>query len=335
MIVRCGIHGFGTVGVGVAKVMQMHRVPLPVSVPFIVDSQGALIDPEGIDLPSAVRAKETADLRYASAEHFPGMGCVEAVEEVGCDVLIECTPTDIENGGTGLTAVRAALERGIHVVTANKGPLVVAYPDLVSLARREGVDLRFSATVCGAVPALEVVGSCLRSCRVVSVEGILNGCTNYILTRMEESGKKYTDILDEARALGIAERDPEFDVGGWDTAAKLVILTDLVYGKHMDIREIRRKGITDVTPEDVASAKRTGRRIKLVGYTDGRSASVRPRLVAVDSLLDVGGTRNIIVFNTDLAGEIAVSGRGAGQMETASSVMSDLIVVLSRISGKG
>jgi homoserine dehydrogenase len=330
MRLRVGIHGFGVVGRGVARALTLARWPFKPEVKFVLDSRGGVFDLKGLELEKARVAKESVGLDKGPGA-YRRANCVDAIREHEIDVLVECTPTDLETGGAGMRAVREALSRGVHVITANKGPLALAYPELLALASKHGAHLLYSATVGGAVPVIETARDALRACDVSKIEGILNGCTNYILSRMEETSRPYEEMLGEAKQMGIAETDPRFDVEGWDTSSKLVILSNVVFRRHINVKEIPRRGIEKVTPDDVAHANSRGKRIKLVGQITRERAEVAPRLIDIDSLLDVGGTRNIAVYTTDLAGEIAISGRGAGQMETASAMMSDFLALYDRL----
>ncbi|HLF07645.1 MAG TPA: homoserine dehydrogenase, partial [Thermoplasmata archaeon] len=331
MRLRVGIHGFGVVGRGVARALALTRWPFKPEVHFVLDSRGGVFDPHGLDLEKTRVAKESVGLERGPGQ-YKRTDCVQALRANEIDVLVECTPTDLDDGGAGMRAVREALSRGVSVITANKGPLALAYPELVAAANKQRTHLLFSATVGGAVPVIETARDALRACDVTKIEGILNGCTNFILSRMEETSRPYFDILDEAKQMGIAETDPRFDVEGWDTASKLVILSNVVFRRHINVKEIPRRGIEKVTPDDVAHANSRGKRVKLVGLLSRDRAEVAPRLIDIDSLLDVGGTRNIAVYSTDLAGEIAISGRGAGQMETASAIMSDFLALYDRLT---
>lgn len=244
------------------------------------------------------------------------------------DVLVELTPTDLKTGGEGLAHCRAALQSGMHVVTANKGPIVLAYPELMKIAKETGARLRFEATAGAAMPLMNLKEFCLRGDRVTRLEGILNGTSNYILTRMGEEGLEFTQALTEAQTLGYAEADPTADVGGHDAAAKVVILGNHYFDLGLTLDDVAVTGITEVTGEAVQLALKQGFVVRLVATVDREGhASVAPRLVPIASPLNVPGSLNVVRLYAENAGPVAVSGRGAGGKETAAAVLSDLIAV--------
>lgn len=252
----------------------------------------------------------------------------DLIKDGVADVLVELTPTDLKTGGEGLGHCRAALQKGMHVVTANKGPIVLAYPELVKIAKESGAGLRFEATAGAAMPLMNLKEFCLRGDRVTRLEGILNGTSNYILTRMGEEGLEFAQALTEAQTLGYAEADPTADVGGHDAAAKVVILGNHYFDLGLTLDDVAVTGITEVTGEAVQLAMKQGFVVRLVAAVDREGhASVAPRLVPLASPLNVPGSLNVVRLYAENAGPIAVSGRGAGGKETAAAVLSDLIAV--------
>lgn len=294
----------------------------------IVDSKGAAIDPAGLDLRAALASKERRGSLegMAGALYRPGMTGVEAVREVDCEVVIEATPTDLKHGEPGLSHIRAAMKEGRHVICTNKGPLALAMPALIELAQHNGIMFKFSGTVGGGTPVLDFAKRCLEGSQIRSISGILNGTSNYILSRMAAEGIQMDVALKEAQKLGYAEADPTYDIGGFDTACKLVITSNYVLGTHLSLKDVSVKGITDVTMEDVEAARKKGYTIKLIGRMS-KSAKVSPEEIAATHPLNVSGTFNAIAFDTHPAGEITLVGKGAGGKETASSVIRDLIEI--------
>jgi homoserine dehydrogenase len=177
-----------------------------------------------------------------------------AIERAGADVLIETTPTNLIDGEPGRTHIFAALERGMEVVSANKGPIVLFYREIHEQARQKGCGVHISAATAAALPTLDVGEFCLAGARLLEIEGILNGSTNYILTRMQQDGCSYEAALKEAQELGIAETDPSLDVEGRDTANKIVLIANRLFGASLGPKAVAVEGITKITPEDVSGA---------------------------------------------------------------------------------
>jgi len=195
MTLRISIIGFGAVGQGVADALM--RTAYPIKVVAIADSRGAVMDAAGVDLASALqRKRETGtvalpDMDEGAVADTEGMTALDAIVGMDHEIMVEATPTDISTGGIGLSYIRKAFESGRHVVTSNKGPLVVAYSELCGLARKNDLYFRFEATVGGAMPAINLSNETLAGNRIISIEGVLNGTCNYILTRMDDEGVSY------------------------------------------------------------------------------------------------------------------------------------------------
>jgi homoserine dehydrogenase len=187
------------------------------------------------------------------------------------------------------------------------------------------VQFRFEASVGGAMPILNLARQCLSGDEIIGIRGILNGTTNYILTRMLREESPFEIVLREAQELGIAEADPSYDIDGIDTASKLVILANAIMGSDAAYKDVKVQGIRSVTPEAVKLAKDGGYAIKLIGEVSNNRLEVSPRLVSLNHPLNVEGTLNVATFETDVAGEITIVGKGAGAIETNSAILSDLI----------
>ncbi|UCE80726.1 MAG: homoserine dehydrogenase [Methanobacteriota archaeon] len=331
---RLMLIGFGVVAQSFADMMSSQSAKLAREhglrprIVAIADSRGAAVDPTGIDIPFALKSKkETGSLSDLGKDIYTqGKSASEIIREVECEVVVEATPSELNKGEPGLTHVRSAMKEGRHVICVNKGPLALAMPALMELANHNGVMFKFSGTVGGGTPVLDLAKKCLEGCSINSIRGILNGTCNYILTKMASEGVEMKEALADAQKLGYAEADPTNDVGGFDSACKLVITSNYVMGTSMSIRDVDIKGITEVTMDDIASAKARGNALKLVGVV-GEGAKVAPEEVPLTHPLNVSGTFNAITFDTDPAGEITLVGKGAGGMETASSVLRDLIEI--------
>jgi homoserine dehydrogenase len=292
----------------------------------IVDRGGAIINQQGIDMQEALSARlSSGSVAGHKTLGHKGMNALTVIESVEADLLLELTPTSLPEGEPGLTHIESAIKKGLNVITTNKGPIAAAMPSLLELARYQGVHLRFSGTVGGGTPILSFAKKCLAGCKIESIEGILNGTTNHILTRMLDDGMTLKEALKEAQDAGYAEADPSNDINGLDTAAKLVIMANWIMGRRLSMRDVDIEGISNVSVKDVENSKRSKEAIKLVGLINDSEISVHPRLVSFDNPLCVKGTLNAVVFKTDLAGTITVTGRGAGGTETASAVLRDMI----------
>ncbi|MDI6883915.1 MAG: homoserine dehydrogenase [Hadesarchaea archaeon] len=336
---RVVLVGFGNLGRGLSrafiqKASFLHRshglIPRVVAA---VDEFGVVVDEKGLDLARLLEAAEKKGTVAAAKGGKRGKLAIKVIEDVEADVVYELTPTNIKTGEPGLTHIKRAMRAGRHVITSNKGPLVVAFRELDSLAKRCGVEFRYSASVGGAVPVIELARKLLAGNEIREIRGVLNGTTNYILTRMTTEGAPFEIVLREAQELGIAEKDPTLDLEGVDTACKLVILADSLLGMNAKLGDVRRTGITRIGPEAIRLAQEAGQTIKLVGIARRGSLEVGPKLVPLGHPLAVGGTLNAVTFELDLAREISIAGFGAGPKETSSSLLGDLIDIHRTLGG--
>ncbi len=243
------------------------------------------------------------------------------------DVFVELIGGD---NGPAEASVRAALESGKHVVTANKALLAKHGNELARLAEEKGVSLNFEAAVAGGIPVIKALREGLTSNNVSRVYGIMNGTCNYILTRMEEDGISFEECLADAQRLGYAEADPTFDIEGNDTAHKLAILTSLAFGTEIDTDSIFLEGITSINSADIMAADDLGFRIKLLGVAQKTSSGieqrVHPTMVPKESeIAQVSGVTNGVAIDGDAVGSITLAGPGAGGDATASAVVADVI----------
>jgi homoserine dehydrogenase len=334
-IVLCGL---GNVGKSFVELVAERaadietRYGLRLRLAAAVDVGGAAVN----DTPEGLPAKELlthlrSGGRVESFSTFgrPGLGVIDALQ-AGSDVLVEATPTNLTDGQPARAHIEAALRKGMQVVSANKGPIVLAYKPLADLARQYGGGLHISAATAAALPTLDVARVCLAGTRVLSVEGILNGTTNYILTRMRNDGATYSTALQEAQKLGIAESDPSKDVGGYDTATKLVIIANYLFGTSAGLSDVSLEGITGVTPDDIAAATSSGEVIKLVGaaeWVDGQlRLCVAPRRLKQNHpLAAVNGSEKAISYLTDTMDRVTVSGGKSSPVGAAAAMLKDLI----------
>ncbi len=326
--IRISIIGFGAVGQGVARSIllkkeYLKKESIDLRVVGISDSRGSEINAEGIDLEEAIsRKKQTGSVAVCSENSQ------YVIRNIEHEIAVEVTPTNIRDGEPGLSNMRSALESGKHVVTSNKGPLALYFNELKEMAEDNGLFFRYEATVGGAVPIFNLVHEALAGNSVIGIEGILNGTCNYILTRMSEERMPYDLVLKEAQELGFAETDPTYDVEGIDSAIKLVIIANSVFSQSSTFRDVEVTGITKITPEALELANKNEYVVKLVCEARDGKLIVAPRLVPRRHPLAVGGTLNVASILTDLAGRITISGKGAGSIETASSILSDILYIV-------
>jgi homoserine dehydrogenase len=318
------IIGFGTVGRGLAKIIKNNgelvreRFDLDIRLVGVADLRGSMIDQKGLDIDETLKwGCEIRDL--------DSIGLINQAEY---DLMIETTPSDVTTGEPAFTHIKEALRRGKHVVTSNKGPIALYYRELIELARTSGCAFKFEASVGGAMPIINLIRDNLVGNRIERIKGIFNGTCNYILTRMAEEGLPYDYVLSEAQALGIAEADPSYDLDGIDTAEKLTILANAVLGMDLAYKDVAVEGIRRITPDTLKLALDKGYAIKLIGEASDGRIEVAPRLVPRDHpFAQMRGTLNIAEIETDLSGPITVMGRGAGAIEAASAIFSDIISI--------
>lgn len=318
--VRVFLAGYGTVGKALHRILEDEADAIAaqagrsIRLVGIARNDRFMVDPDGVPL------KEVRNRDWATGTVMEALGAVDA------DLFLEATPTDLETGQPALGHCKAAFREGMPVVLANKGPLVAAYDELMERAEAAGVAVRFEATVAGCIPTLSAVRESFAGDTVERVEGIFNGTTNFILTRMAEEGSDLDQALREAQSLGYAEADPTADLEGHDAAAKVVILANAVLGRTITLDDVAVQGIRDVTRESVELAKAHGYHVKLIAEVDRQgTARVGPRLVKQGSPLDVRGALNAVHFRTRLAGEVTHVGPGAGGKETAAAMLGDLV----------
>jgi homoserine dehydrogenase len=308
---RVGVAGLGTVGGGLLKLFADPNARVNEKLELV-----------------AVSARDRARARGADVgayRWFDDAAAMAAQPDI--DIVVE-----LIGGSDGIArrVVETALKRGAHVVTANKALVALHGAMLAEMSEASGARQLFEAAVGGGVPMVKALKESLAGCRASAVAGILNGTCNYILTEMEASGRSFADVLAEAQRMGYAEADPTMDVGGFDAAHKLTILSAIAFGARPDYDHVRVEGIERVSLTDIKLAGKLGYRIKLIAKgaltENGVEMHVRPALLAFDHpLANIGGSLNALVADAEPAGRLTFIGRGAGEGPTASSVASDLI----------
>lgn len=311
---RVGVAGLGTVGAALARLLltRMDSLTAEGARPLVL---------------TAVCARDAGKDRGFDQSGLTFHGDPGALARDGdVDVVVELIGGE---DGPARDLVEAALKAGKPVITANKALLAKHGLLLAGLAENSNVPLLFEAAVAGGIPAIRALRDAVPGQKIARVSGILNGTCNYILTRMEREGIAFDDVLADAQRLGYAEADPTFDIDGFDTAHKLAILTSLAFGTEIEASDMYIEGIRAITPEDMKAAAELGYRIKLLGVaqaTDtGIEQRVHPTMLPLDSTLaQINGVLNAVAIDTDLLGEIVLSGPGAGGDATAASVLADL-----------
>lgn len=326
---RVFICGFGTVGQGFCEVLSMRRQFFtdrfgePVTVVGAMDSKTYAYDPKGFDPLALVETKKN-DRRVGPNEYTDS---VEVLKSIDYDLLVEVSPTDVKTGGAGLLNITEALGSGKDVITVNKGPLALRFAELMGLAEKNGCLFRYEGSVGGAMPIINLCHENLIGERITSVRGIFNGTCNYILSKMDK-GQPFEQALKEAQQLGYAETDPTNDIEGYDSACKVVILANSIFGRNVTFNDVRITGISSITEDAVMLAAGRNMVIRLIGEVSETKLEVGPRLIPKGHPLSISGTLNTAQIDSDLAGPVTVSGRGAGRIETASAILSDLIAIM-------
>jgi homoserine dehydrogenase len=332
---RLALLGFGNVGRALARLVESKRAALEADygmrlrvIGIATGRHGSVIRPEGINILRAIEAVDAgrplSSLGTSGpAESFAFLQAVEA------DALLESIPVNYQTGQPALGFIEAALKRGMHVISANKGPLVHGCHRLTELARQHGVRYLFESAVMDGAPIFSLWREALPAAELKSFRGILNSTTNLILTQMEQ-GQSYEQALAHAQAIGIAETDPSGDILGWDAAVKVAALVTVLMNKPLTPDRVARRGIDGLSLDDIQVAARKGKRWKLICSADqtagGIEARVQPEVIdAADPLYTVMGTSSAITFVTDVLPWLTITEGDPGPMTTAYGMLADLV----------
>ena len=336
--IRIIVCGFGNVGRAFVRLIEdkqedlKNRYGIVPAIQAVVDIGGAAVaDDQGLPL---ALLREFADKGQAieSMASFgrPGVAGVDVLQSTTADVLVEATPTNLVDGEPARTHINGAIEKGMDVITANKGPVVLFYKDLQDRIQSSGGRLFMSAATAAALPTLDVGKLCTAGARIQAVEGILNGTTNYILTRMGREGCDYKAALRAAQELGIAETDPTLDVEGLDTRNKIILIANQLFDRCLSIADVDTVGITSVRREDMENARAEGQVIKLIGSARWENNRLRVKVApeALDEAHPLAGvhlSEKGISFDTDTMGRITVTGGHSSPTGAAAALLKDLI----------
>ena len=343
-VLRIAFVGFGSVGRRFAerlagpyaRVLRSAGVK-PRITGIATARHGSAVDARGLPIGrclAAVRAGRSLGAFHRGAPVGSGM---DFIRRVPADVLVEATPLDPRRGQPAVDHVRAALRRGLHVVTANKGPLAFAYRSLKRLAERQARRFLFESAVMDGAPVFNMVERCLPGARVIGFRGTLNSTTSLVIDRMEQ-GATASAAVREAQSMGIAEADPSHDLDGWDAAVKGCALARVLMGASVPIARVHRRGIRGLSAAAVRAAAREGRHFRLVTRAErvrgGVRVSVAPESLPASDPLCGAGSDSALVLETDLAGEIAVLERGGTVEQTAYGLLADLVTVAHVHAGR-
>lgn len=330
--------GFGNAGRAFARlllekhsaIMARYQTDLRVTA-IVTGSHGSISNPGGIDLRSAL-------ITAAEDGRFPENDTALSVAQCAAyDVLIEATPLNIRTGQPAIDHIRAALERGKHAVTANKGPVAWAWHELKELSARRGVCFFCETTVMDGTPVFNLCQQTLPMAEITEISGILNSTTNFILERLA-AGEAYDSIMDEGRRLGFVEADPAMDIDGYDAAAKITALLNVLMDARMTPDQVDRTGIGHITAADVADAANRGKVIKLLcrGWRENGVvlARVKPVEVSRDDLLAaIDATSSVVSITTDLMGKVSVVEHNPLIEQTGYGIFSDVLRVVGATAG--
>ncbi|OPA80360.1 homoserine dehydrogenase [Paenibacillus selenitireducens] len=318
--IKVGLLGLGTVGTGVVRIVEGHQSDLQSQVgsPIVIEK---------------VLVKNVEKARNISVStHKITDDAWDIIRDPEIDVIVEVM------GGIETTKeyLIEALERGKHVVTANKDLMALHGPEIMAKAQEHHCDVFYEASVAGGIPIIRTLSESFSSDRILKIMGIVNGTTNFILTKMSQEGASYADVLKEAQELGYAESDPTSDVEGLDAARKMAILGTLGFRANVALEDVSVRGISQVTKDDILYAKRLGYEVKLLGIAERQdehiSLSVQPTMIRKSHpIASVNGVFNAVYVHGEAVGETMFYGAGAGELPTATSVVADLVSVVKNM----
>lgn len=327
--------GYGTVGRAFLRLVAekndlcRDRYGLDFKFSAIFEIDGALVYPLSLGMDKILADLLSVSSFKLSSYWNPGFLLTPALDSSEPGVLVECTPTNSKTGIPGLNHIRQALDKRWHVVTANKGPLVVDFGGLMERSKENCVSLKISGATAAALPTLDVALYSLAGTEITYIEGILNGTSNYVLTQMRE-GQDYEVALKEAQDKGIAEPDPSLDVEGWDTVYKILLIANAVFNTTITISQVKREGITDISSKLLREGRQKDKKLKLLGIlsTQGKTLQIEVRPAIIDDsnpLFSVDGTNKGISFTTDTMSVVTVTGGKSDPRGAAAALLKDII----------
>ena len=333
-----GLIGFGGVGQALIKLLidkesyLLQQYNLKINVKYIIKSNGGIYNASGINLSEILKVIDENINITCHNEWKDNLNINDIIDNNDIDTLVELTSTNIETGEPGLTHIRKSLENNINVVTGNKGPILLDYKKLKVLADNNNVELKVGCTTGGALPSInggiyDIAGS-----KIQSIEGVLNGTTKYILSKMANDNVDYKEALLEAQKVGIAESDPSLDVLGYDTASKIIILSNVLMNSDLKLEDLKINGIEEVRLDNIEKAKVRGNKIKLIGKVYKKDNLVKGYVTPIEidenhPLYCVDYKNKGIYYKTDTLGDISIIGGASGTMNAAASILRDIILL--------
>lgn len=333
--------GVGNVGRGFLKLLVSRRaflkekIGLEIRIVAVADSSGTALNGDGFDPTELRMHKENGNSAAALPDGMPGADPVELLEGLQCDLVLEAAPVNLKTGEPGLSISRAALRRGMALVLADKGPLVLDHAGLMSLCQQFGGRMAFSATTAGPLPIINVGQRDLVGARVEKMRGVLNLTTNFMLQAMAE-GHGFSQALKIAQEAGAAEADPALDVEGWDAASKLVIAANAILDAGVTLDDVTVRGIARITPQEIAARAEEGLALRLVAAAErlpgnGYRLSVAPEaLPKGDFLAQISGWEVGIQFQTDIYGELSLKVNTRDPITTSAAMLRDVVTLFGR-----
>lgn len=316
-MIKAAVMGYGTIGSGVIEVLDINQRSI------------------------AKRAGDGIEVKYVlDLRDFPGEAIQEKIvhdyKVIAADAEVKIVVETMGGVEPAYTFVKAMLEAGKHVTTSNKALVAAKGAELIALAKEKNVNFMFEASVGGGIPIIRPLNSCLTADEIEEITGIVNGTTNYMMTKMSEEGLEFEEVLKDAQAKGYAEKDPTADIEGYDACRKIAILTSLVCGQQVDFEDIHTEGITRITATDIKYAKAMGRAIRLLASSkkvnDGYVAMVAPFLLPqTHPLYSVNDVFNAIFVHGNVLGDAMFYGSGAGKLPTASAVVADIVDIAKHL----
>ena len=326
-----GIIGFGGVSKAFIKLLvdkekRLNEKGIVLKVKYIIKSDGGIYNKDGINLKDILEA----DYNIKELDFKENININTIIKNKDIDTLVELTSTNIEIGEPGLTHIKLALENNISVVTGNKGPIILKYRELKEIADKNNVKLGIGCTTGGALPSINVGSFDIAGADILSIEGILNGTSNFILSQMYKDEIEYENALKKSISLGIAEANYKLDVEGFDTASKILILANVLMSGNLTLNDIKIEGINNIKQDFILEEKNKGNKIKLIGkvYRENNKikAYVRPEVInSTHPLYFVDDKNKGVVYKTDTLGDISIIGGASGTLNAAASILRDII----------
>lgn len=311
---------------------------IKINIKYILKSDGCLFNSKGIDIRELVN---WIKLEKSIYNHKDWIGKIKGIEDVIKDesihTVIELTSTNITNGEPGLTHIKLALNNNKNVITGNKGPIIFKYKELKRLAINNNLHLGIGCTTGGALPSINCGFYDLAGAKIELIQGILNGTSNYILSEMQEKNISYDEALAEAKRLNIAEANPSLDVGGFDTACKIIILGNALLDSNLTLENTKVEGITNITLDDIKKAKDQNKKIKLIGTIKNNNGNINAyvNIEYIDDnhpLYFVDYKNKGVYYKTDILGDISIIGGASSTLNAAASILRDLINIKNEVS---